>query len=479
MSSNFGGWVPKPADKVVRHPRFEQLGPTHVELAPRRRRPFALTPPLILVYAFGTLVGIGTLLLELPFAHQGDGLAPFVDALFTATSAATVTGLVTQETSSYWTLPGQAVIMVLMFAGGLGIMTVVGAMLVFGGQRVPLRQRLVIRETIGTASFTDITGVLVRIVLWAVAIQIVGFVVLFVRFDSLYSTGDAVWHSLFQAVSGFNNAGFTSIPDSENLSSFQTDKLVGGTIAVLVVLGSLSYWVLGDVIERRRFSTLSLNTKLVLVTTGVLLLAGAFFFLLFESGAGGTVSHLPIADKIATSVFHSVNRTAGFSTVDFGETTQQTNLFYAALMFVGGASGSVAGGIKVNTLAIIAITAVATLRGRATVSAFNRRIPKAQIQWAQVIVIVSILGVFLLASMLTFIEQDFPFLDLLFEAASAFGTVGLSTGLTADLSSTSQFLLVLAMFLGRILPPMVIIVALSRDDREPLVRYPKEQLVIG
>ena len=479
MSSKRPAGLPKPADRVVRRPRTDQISPVHIRLAPRRVRSVPRTPPLVLVYAFAVLVFLGTLFLVLPFSHVGEGFAPLVDALFTATSAATVTGLVTQETSSYWTIYGQLVILVLMFAGGLGVMTIVGSMFVIAGQRVPLTQRLVMRETIGTASFTDITRVIMRIVLWAVAIQAIGFVVLFARFAFVYSPGDAVWHALFQAVSGFNAAGFVSVPDSENLSAFRTDKWVVGTIAVLVVLGSLSYMVISDVLRRRRFSTLALNTKLVVVFTVGLLLAGGVVFFALESGPESTIGELSLLDRVVTSAFHSVSRTSGFSTIDFDQTTDQTNVFYAALMFIGGASASVAGGIKVTTFALIVISTLATLRGSTNISAFNRTIPRVQVQWAYVIAIVSLFGVALVALTLTFTESEYPFVDLLFEAVSAFGTVGLSTGLTGDLSTPSQLLLVVAMFVGRVAPPMVIVVALSRQDEEDRVRYAKEGVTIA
>ena len=472
-------WAPKPGDRVVHRPRAEELRPVRIEATPPRVRPFALNPPLILVYAFAALIGVGTLLLVLPFAHKGDGFVPFVDALFTATSAATVTGLVTQETSSFWTMPGQFVIMVLMFVGGLGIMTIVGSLFVLAGQRVRLTQRMVMRETIGTAAFTHITRVIVRIILAAVIIQVVGFVALVIRFALIYPSTEAVWHALFQAVSGFNNAGFTSVPASENLSAFQTDRFIVGTIAVLVVLGSLSYSVMRDVVVRRRFSGLTLNTKLVLVFTGTLLLVGTMVFYLFEAGNAGSIGDLSASDKLITSVFHSVSRTSGFSTVDFGQTTDQTNVFYAALMFIGGASASVAGGIKVNTFALIVLATMLPLLGKTTVSAFGRRIPYVQIRWAQAIAVIFFIGIALLGLTLTIVEPEYPFLDLMFEAVSAFATVGMSTGLTGDLSIESHLLLTIAMFVGRVVPPMVIVLALSQRDESDVLRYPKEHVALG
>jgi trk system potassium uptake protein TrkH len=434
---------------------------------------------MILVYAFLVLVGIGTVLLIMPFAHKGEGFTPFIDALFTATSAATVTGLVTQDTPTYWTMPGQAVIIVLMFAGGLGIMTIVGSLFVLAGQRIRLTQRMLMRETIGTSAFSNITRVIVTIILGALAIQTVGFLVLLIRMVFLYDPAEAAWHALFQAVSGFNNAGFTSLPDSTNLSAFRNDIGIVGPIAVLIVMGSLSYWVMRDIAQRRRFSKLTLNTKLVVVFTVLLIFAGAAVFYLFEFGNEGSIAGLSWFDKLVASVFHSVNRTAGFNTVDFGLTTDETNLFYSALMIIGGASASVAGGIKVNTFAVFIIAILASLRGQTSVSAFGRRIPYVQIRWATVIVVLSFLGIGLVTLILVMVEPDYRFLDLMFEAVSAYATVGLSTGLTGDLTVASKVLLTITMFVGRVIPPMVIVVALSQQEGSDLFRYPREDVALG
>lgn len=472
-------WVPKPADRVIRHPRMEQMAPVHIELPERRSNRTALNPPLILVYAFGILIGAGTLLLVLPFSHNGNGFAPLVDALFTATSAATVTGLVTVETSTFWSRPGQLVIMLLMFMGGLGVMTIATALLVLAGQRLSLTQRLVVRETIGTATFTNITSIAMKIVIWAVAIQVIGFIVLFVRFSSIYSTGEAAWHAVFQTVSGFNNAGFTSIPGSENLSIFRTDRILLGTIAVLVLLGSISYWVIADAVDQRRFSRLALNTKLALISTAALLTIGAVLFYVFESSNGGTLEGARALDRTTTSVFHSVNRTAGFSTVDFDLTNDGTNALYAGLMFIGGTSASVAGGIKVTTVALIVIAIAALIRGDRDATAFKRRVPLIQIQWAFALAMLSFVGVAVLAMALAIAERGYPFLDLLFEAVSAFGTVGLSTGLTDDLSTVGQVLLILGMFVGRVVPPMVIVVALSGNGEKSTYGNASEGVLVG
>ena len=470
-------WAPRPADKVVRHPRRERTLPVRIQIPTRRVRPHFFPPSLVLIWTFGLLIGLGTLLLSMPFSHHGDTL-PFVDALFTSASAATVTGLVTVETATYWTLQGQMVILALMFVGGLGIMTFATALFVIAGQRISLSQRLVMRETIGTAVFANITSITVRIVIWAVAIQIIGFAVLLARFLFIYPPGEAIWHSVFQAVSGFNNAGFTSLPSSASLSAFREDPGLIGTVAVLILLGSASYWVMADIARRRHFSALTLNSKLVLVFTVGLMLVGALVFFVFEFRNDEMLGNASLLDRVMTSAFQSINRTSGFSTIDFGKATDETTAFYTVLMYIGGASASVAGGIKVNSFALIVIAIAASLRGSSDATAFGRRVPLNQVRWAFALAFLSFMGASMLTFALTFTESGPGFLDLLFEAVSAFGTVGFSTGPTADLSIPGKLLLVAGMFAGRVMPPMVITRSVSASDGR-LYNYAREDVLVS
>ncbi len=448
-----------------------------IQIPTRRVRPHFFPPSLVLIWTFGLLIGLGTLLLSMPFSHHGDTL-PFVDALFTSASAATVTGLVTVETATYWTLQGQMVILALMFVGGLGIMTFATALFVIAGQRISLSQRLVMRETIGTAVFANITSITVRIVIWAVAIQIIGFAVLLARFLFIYPPGEAIWHSVFQAVSGFNNAGFTSLPSSASLSAFREDPGLIGTVAVLILLGSASYWVMADIARRRHFSALTLNSKLVLVFTVGLMLVGALVFFVFEFRNDEMLGNASLLDRVMTSAFQSINRTSGFSTIDFGKATDETTAFYTVLMYIGGASASVAGGIKVNSFALIVIAIAASLRGSSDATAFGRRVPLNQVRWAFALAFLSFMGASMLTFALTFTESGPGFLDLLFEAVSAFGTVGFSTGPTADLSIPGKLLLVAGMFAGRVMPPMVITRSVSASDGR-LYNYAREDVLVS
>ncbi|MCX8213669.1 MAG: Trk family potassium uptake protein, partial [SAR202 cluster bacterium] len=291
--------------------------------------------------------------------------------------------------------------------------------------------------------------------------------------------GQPIWQALFQAVSGFNSAGFTNITDGTNLSAFRTDKIVLGIMGLLIFLGGISYFVMVDIARLRRFSLFSLNTKLVLILTGVLTLSGALVFFTSEIDNPNTIGNLSVGDKIMVSVFESTSgRTAGFSTVSYAETAQHTNFFFTALMFIGGASASVAGGIKINTLGVVLIAVLSTLSGLAHTRAFGREIPHVQVQRATAIAVIALIVVFLFALVLTFSEPEFAFIDLLFEAVSAFGTVGLSTGLTPDLSQGGHLILIVAMFLGRVGPFTLGLMMIERGEND-LYRYAQERVTIA
>ena len=455
------------------------MSPVSLTVTVRKVPSRALASPLILIYAFAALIAVGTALLLLPVAHEGSGLTPFMDALFTATSAVTVTGLVIQETSTYWTRTGQVMILGMMFVGGLGFMTIATFLLILIGQRVTLSQRLLVRESLGVDHMGGLVRLTVGIVLVSVVIQMAGFVALVIRFSFLYPPAEAVWQAVFHAVSGFNNAGFIALSEENGLAHFRSDGVVLGTIGVLIILGAISFWVMVDVVRVRRFSLFALTTKLVLVLTATLVVVGTAVFLASEYTNPATLGSLSVGQKLSTSVFESVSgRTAGFTTINYDETEQHTNFFLTALMFVGGASGSVAGGIKVNTMAVVMAAVLSTMRGRTNAVAFGREIPRLLVQRAMVIGAISITFVFIVAMLLTFSQTGFDFIDLLFEAVSAFGTVGLSTGLTAEVSQWGQAIIVGTMFIGR-LGLLAIGLAMAQRTQADLYRYPSERVTIG
>lgn len=477
-------WNPKPGDQVVRQPRQVELGPVSIDVEQRETTPRAFATPLILIYSFAALVLVATLLLALPFTHQGEnGLDHLFIALFTATSAVTVTGLVVQDTATYWTTSGQLIIAGIIFVGGLGFMTLATFAIVLIGQQVSLSHRLVVQESFGGDLLGVGHGGLVRLVVgivtFAVVSQIIAFSVLAIRFWSLYPPAEALTQASFQAVSAFNNAGFIIFPHEEGLAAFQTDGVVIGITAFMIFLGSISYGVIFDVVRHRRFRLFGLTTKLVLALTAVMILLGVAIFMVFEYRNPETLGNMPLSQKITTSVFESVSgRTAGFSTLDYAETEQETNFMMTGLMFIGGASASVAGGLKVNTLAVVLVAVFSTIRGINTTSAFGREIPARQVRSALVIGAIATAIVFVVIVSLSITDGAFDFLDLFFEGVSAFGTVGLSTGITSALSPWGQLILIAAMFVGRV-GPFTIGIAMAQQPDLDRYRFVEERVTIG
>lgn len=472
-------WEPRPGDRLIRHPRQEEIGPVRVTVGQRRVQSRTGTSPLIIIYIFAVLVAIGTALLLLPFTHHGGGFTPFMVALFTATSAVTVTGLVVENTTTYWTQGGQIILLGLMFVGGLGFMTLATFLIILLGQRVTLSQRLLVRESLGVSQLGGLVRLTVGIVLVAVGIQLVGFVALAIRFWFLYTPGEAIFQAAFHAVSGFNNAGFIAFKEEGALADFQTDGTVLAVIGVLIILGGISYGVMVDVVRRRRFSLFGLNTKLILIVMPLLIAFGMGVFLLFEYQNPDTLGPLPLGQKLTTSLFESISgRTAGFTTVDFGETEKHTNFVFTSLMFIGGASASVAGGIKINTLAVVLVAMLSTMRGRSHASVFSREIPDVQVRRALLVGAIATAFVFSIVVLLTLSNSGFDFLALFFESVSAFGTVGLSAGITPQLSDWGHLILVVAMFVGRIGPFTVGLAMAQRTEGDPY-RFAQERVTIG
>ena len=476
-------WTPKPGDRMVRHPRRAELSPVTVTVEPRKVHSRALTTPLIVIYVFACLIAGSTLLLMLPFTHHGGGFTPFVVALFTATSAVTVTGLTIQDTATYWTTGGQIVLTFIIFIGGLGFMSLATFALVIVGQRVTLPQRLLVHESLGGDLLGIGHGGLIRltvgIVVFAVSVQLFAFAILAIRFWFLYPPDRALLVAMFHAVSAFNNAGFVFFSESGGMAAFQADGTVIGVTAGMIFLGAISYGVIFDLGRRRRFRQLGLTTKLVLILTAVTILMGMAIFLVFEYRNPSTMGPMPISQKLSVAAFESVSaRTAGFTTFDYSKTEGETNFMVTSLMFVGGASASVAGGIKVNTLAVILVAILSTIRGRAHASAFGREIPEEQVRRALVLGAISVAIVFTTSVALSISDGAIDFLDLFFESVSAFGTVGLSSGITSTLSQWGQLILVVAMFVGR-LGPFTIGIAMAQQSSVDRYRFAHERVTIG
>ncbi|MDP3878850.1 MAG: TrkH family potassium uptake protein [Dehalococcoidales bacterium] len=433
---------------------------------------------MTLVYGFAAMIAAGTILLALPVSSKSGEWTPFVDALFTATSGVCVTGLVVVDTLDYWSYFGQAVVLVLIQLGGFGFMTSTTVALIALGRKIGLRERLLIGESIGIATLGDMIRVVKGMLIFTIIAEVIGTIIFFFRFSSEYSTGLAIWKSLFQSVSAFNNAGFDIFGGFRSISGYQGDFLVVLTTAALVFLGGISFLVVQDVIKSRGLRKLSLDSKLVLSMTAVLVTMGMAVVLFTEYGRPDTLGAMTLSEKLLNAFFQSVtSRTAGFSTIHMANMANYALFFIMLLMFVGGASGSTAGGIKVNTLGLVLATIWSSIKGREHPGAFGKEFMNQQIFRALAIIMISI-GVVSIVVFLLTVTEKFAFLNILFEVVSAFGTVGLSTGITPDLSTAGRLLITATMFAGR-LGPVTLALALVKRQQPTKYRYSKEVVRIG
>jgi len=436
-------------------------------------------PALVVVGGFTAASLVGTALLSLPVATSSGERAPLVDALFTAVSAVCVTGLVTVDTGSYWSGFGQAVVLLLIQAGGLGIMTLATLIALLLRHRLGLRARLVAQTETKTLTSADVRRVVRRVVAFSLGCEAVVAAVLAARFAASYDEPavEALYDGVFHAVSAFNNAGFSTNADS--LVGYAGDPLVLGVVCLAVVVGGLGFPVVFELVRSwRRPSTWSVLTRITVWVTVVLLVVGTVGVLVAEARNPATLGALPAEDRVLGAFTASVMaRTAGFNSVDVGA-LQPTTLFLTdVLMFIGGGSAGTAGGIKVTTFGLLAFVVWAEVRGEPGVVVGRRRVPAATQRQA---LSVALLGV-ALAVTGTSLLLDLSGVGLdaaLFEAVSAFATVGLSTGITADLPTSAQLVLVALMLAGRV-GPLTLATALALRERTRRTQYPEERTIVG
>ena len=428
----------------------------------------------IVVLSFAATILIGTLLLTFPTATEDGRGAGFLDALFTSTSATCVTGLIVQDTPTYFSTFGEVVILVLIQLGGLGIMTYSAFVAILFG-RFSLGQRKIMQEMFEEEK--DVLSMLTFILRMTLVIELAGVLVLFARWAFHFeNTGQALYLSVFHSISAFCNAGFSLFSDS--VSGFVSDPVVNVVIMLLIILGGIGFIVVYEVTARARHRKryLSPHTKIVLLTSAVLIAAG--FFILFFFEFDGALMPLPLHGKLWASLFQSVTtRTAGFNTIPIGSLSSLTLSIMILLMFIGASPGSTGGGIKTSTFAILLLSVRSILKGKPAVEAFKRTIPASSVLKALAL-LVSALFIVGMVFFLLLMSEDQPYLELLFETVSAFGTVGLSTGVTPSLTAVGKLLITALMFLGRI-GPLTLGLALARSIQTDRIDYPEARIMIG
>jgi potassium uptake TrkH family protein len=450
-----------------------------VNIAAGTRSRRGLHPAQAVAGGFVAAIAVGTLLLLLPIAKVGPGGANLLEALFTATSAVCVTGLIVVDTPVFWTPFGHVVILLLIQVGGLGIMILASLVGIALARRLSIRGRIAAASEAKSIGMSDVRGLVKGILLISLAIEAATAVPLTLRFWLGYDFefGEALWLGVFHSVSSFNNAGFALFSDS--LISYATDPIICLPICAAIILGGLGFPVIMQLRKEFRHPLhWSMNTNIVLWATAVLLVLGTVAISAIEWANPNTLGPLGVADKLLVGFFQSVQtRTAGFNSVDTSQMDAASWLVMDILMFIGGGPAGTAGGIKVTTFAVLFFILATELRGESAVNIFGKRLSRAVHRQAITIVLLAV-GVVVAATVAIMVITDIELDRVLFEVVSAFGTVGMSTGITAGLPPAAQLILVLLMFIGR-LGPLTLGTALVLRQRPTLYELPKERPVIG
>lgn len=450
--------------------------------ARERRRLFS--PPRVLALSIASLILSGAVLLWLPVSAAPGRSTPFLDALFTATSAVCVTGLIVQDTPAHFSTFGHLVLLLLIQAGGLGYMTISTVLAAALGRSVTLQERLTLQEGLNVQGLDGLMRFALTVLKLTLVFELTGAAILAARWWGDFGPGQALWYGLFHAVSAFNNAGFTLW--SDNLVRWRGDVTVNLVITVLIVSGGLGFFVLTELLQRQRKVRLSVHTRLVLTATGALLAGGTLGIYALEAGNPRTLGTLPWAEQWLAAWFQAVTpRTAGFNTLDYAAMTPPALFLTMALMFIGASPGSTGGGVKTTTFSITVAALWATVRGDDEPHVFGRRLGADLVARAFFVSLIAFLLLNAVAGLVLVTEQR-DLLRTLFETTSAFGTVGLSLGengapmsLSAFFTPLGKSLIILMMFVGRLGPLTLAFAVARRATVQPRLRYPEGKVLIG
>ncbi|ARK24828.1 Ktr system potassium transporter B [Sporosarcina sp. P37] len=437
----------------------------------KRRK--SISPPALIALSFLFTIINGTLLLKLPIATQRP--ISWTDALFTATSATTVTGLSVFDIASTLTVFGKVVLLLLIQVGGVGLMAFAVAVLIILGRKVGMKNRIFIQETFSYQSIGDTVRFVGEILTFVIVIEAIAFITLSIVWVPEFGWKHGLYYSIFHTVSAFNNAGFSLFPD--NLTSFAGNPAVTLILSSLFIIGGIGFIVVKDIIQKRSVQHWSLHTKMMVFGTLTVNTVAALFLLILEFHNEKTIGSLHFIEKLWTSYFQAVTpRTAGFNMVAIGDMEEPSLLLTLILMFIGGGSASTASGIKLTTFLVIVLATLAYFRGIKEPHIFRRTI-KTEIVFRSMAIGAVSSGVVFVALFLLTITERMPIFPLLFETVSAFGTVGLSLGITGNLSSAGEVILSFVMFLGRI-GPLTLFFLLIHNKKESY-RYPYDQVQTG
>lgn len=446
----------------------------------KKSRKNGLSQMQMIAAGFFIIILLGTLLLMLPISAKGEA-ASFLDALFTATSATCVTGLVVADTCRNWTLFGQFVILLLIQTGGLGFMTIGVFFSIYIRRKISLRERELLQESINTLQLAGVVRLTKLIVKGTLLVEGIGAVLLSLRFIPRFGFWKGCYYSIFHAISAFCNGGFDLMGEQEayiSLSSFVSDPIVNLVIMALIVIGGIGFIVWRDLYEHRlQIRKYMLHTKIVLLTTAVLIFGGAFLFWIFERRA--LFAELSPGGQALAALFSSVTaRTAGFNTVDTGALSNGSLLLTMILMFIGGSPGSTAGGIKTTTVVVLLMYTWNSLRNKQGCSVFERRIPDEIIKKSSMVLVINLLMALVAAIIICAVQPELSMNSIAFEICSAIGTVGMTCGITRDLNGISRCVIIFLMYCGRIGSMTFALSFMQKKKMDP-VQYPHGKITVG
>ena len=433
----------------------------------------------ILTIGFIILILIGSIVLSLPISSVTGEYTNYLDSLFTSTSAVCVTGLVTLNTGAHWSVFGQVVIITLIQIGGLGFMSITAFVAMLLGKKITLKDRLYIQESMNAFEIQGIAKMVKYVVKFTFSVELIGAVLLSFKFIPEYGLRKGIGFSLFHSISAFCNAGFDIIGDGNSMVSQSNSVLLLMVLSLLIILGGLGFSVIIELWNYKKVKRLSVHSKIVLSITGGLIVVGAIFIFLLEYKNPETMANMTFIEKITNSIFTSVSpRTAGFNSIPLDKLTNASVLMTIFLMFIGGSPGSTAGGIKTTTFGMVALTLVNVIKGREDTEAFGRRFSKETIYKSFALFMIGTSIVIIVTMILSITEYGMDFLSVLFEATSAFGTAGLTLGITSSLSVIGKIVIIISMYIGRV-GPLTVALALTHRQKKQGYKYPEGKILIG
>lgn len=437
---------------------------------------FELNPPRVLALGFFSMIILGSILLNLPIASADGNSIGLLDALFTSASAVCVTGLIVVNTATHWSIFGKLVILLLIQIGGLGIMTMATMVALIMGKKISLKERLIIKEQLNQDTMSGMVRLILYVLAMTFSIEAVGAILLSFNFIPEYGLAKGIWFSVFHSISAFCNAGFDITGNS--FMSYTNSPLTILTLSGLIIIGGTGFAVLNDLAKNRKWVRLSLHTKLVVTMSLVLLLLGMVFFFILEYSNPATIGQMPFGEKLSSAFFASVvPRTAGFNSIDTAALRESSVFLTIILMFIGGSPGSTAGGVKTATIGVVLMATISIIRGDKDIEVYEKRLNQETVFKSLAIVTVG-MGMIVLISFLLTITESKNFLDVLFEATSAFATVGLSRGITPELSSVGKTIIIGTMYAGRV-GPLTMAYAIGYNKKHKRYRYSEGHISVG